>query len=153
MSALMVDVHPLESNDRELLRVSGLRENKISNLLCLQLILPGAMDLMTRGPTDGWSRFTSGLRHFRILMLRDFMLRDFEHFGTLRTSDFGLWAFRTLGGTVTKINDSLLILRSMVHDCFESSGFGSSEVLCTSHFETLEAHFPERLDQLPPVPL
>jgi hypothetical protein len=53
---------------------------------------------------------------------------------TLR--DFGrLWAFRTLGGTVAKINNSLLILRSMVHDCFGSSGFVSSKVLCTSHLK------------------
>jgi hypothetical protein len=47
-----------------------------------------------------------------------------------------LRGFETLGGTVAKINDSLLILRSMVHDCFRSLGFDSSEVLCTSHFET-----------------
>jgi hypothetical protein len=170
----------LNRNDRELLRVSGLRENQISNLLCLQLLLPGAMDLLMRGPTDGWSRFTSGLRHFWLgsLMLRhfgtfhfggghfrdfDFRTLTFRHFRTLATSR--LWGhFGTLGhfrlrpfGTLTSTATSgLRPLRDFGH--FDTSGlralwhFGPLGNSCTSHFKTPEAHFPEHLDRMPPVP-
>jgi hypothetical protein len=35
---------------------------------------------------------------------------------------------------------------------FGTSGFGSSGLLSISHFKSPEAHFPEGLDRLPPVP-
>jgi hypothetical protein len=101
-----VDMRPLESDDRELLQVSGLQENQISNLLCLQLLLPGAMDLLTCGPVDGWSKFTSGLWHLWLQEFNASALQDFGHFGTSNTSatsrlrplrHFRLRPFGTLG--------------------------------------------------------
>jgi hypothetical protein len=79
------------------------------------------------GPADGWSRFTSSLWHFGASTLQ---------------------AFRTLEGTVATINNSLLINGPQFLREFGLRLFGS---LCTSHFETPEAHSPERWDQLPPI--
>jgi len=87
------------------------------------VLLPGAMDLTTRG----------SLQDQQLMLI------------------LGLWDFEPSGGTAAKINGALLILRSMVHDFFGSSGFISSTFLHTSHFKTLEAYFLEHWDQLPPV--
>jgi hypothetical protein len=113
-------------------------------------------------------RLTPGLRASGVLILKhekpyggktpevndllplSLTLQDFSHFRR-PLQDFR--CFETLGGTATNINVSLLILRSMVYDFFGSLGFDSSEFLCISHFETLEAHFPECLDRVPPIPL
>jgi len=102
--------------------------------------LPPCVFTWSYGSDDTW-----------LLLINDSdSLRTFGTSGTSTLLGFG--HFGTLGGTVAKINISVLTLRSMVHNCFGISGFNSSEALCTSHFETLEVHFPERLDQLPPVP-
>jgi hypothetical protein len=66
-----------ESNDRESLRVSRLRENKISNFLCFQLPLPRAKDLKTCGPPKinneipSWL-WTSGKSNLKPGLPRDF---------------------------------------------------------------------------------
>jgi hypothetical protein len=150
------------------LRGSGLQRKSNFKSCLPSTLLPGALDLVPCGSLDSTIEIhfkspgfgPSGLRcfsHFKTLGVTDLMtcgildldgrdllrvseasgLWDFGHFRPLGFSTSGLWPLRHFG---------LWPLRD-----FGPSGFGPSKVLCTSHFETPEVHFPKGLDRLPPV--
>jgi hypothetical protein len=125
------------------------------------VLLPGAVDLLTCVLFNQWfcscfGTLTPSTRSMTLLLPPRSMIGiSFGSSGLRALRDFAMFNSHNSLERRTPKRGICLHASSAFDgsDYFGSSGFDTSGIPHTSHFETPEAYFPEHLDQLPPVPL